>query len=748
MSMGVDMRKACSVSVVLLSSLLFFTSFAFAASFLNAPHTESNGVFCKDCHEHPFANWPGAVPAVPTIDETVKNFVCLKCHGPNGGAPTKAMHSSLTMNGTELWTAECVACHDPHFQSQLSRFTVDGAELYLITGLINNLTPQGTTTRIQYTGTYIKPAWSDTATWGAKTGPGRGLIFVADKNNPKDTFEIISADAATITVDGTVAANAVGKTFGIIYGQLIRPKVVTPVGEREVKFFDPTGGFVDTSGSTSPTGICQVCHANTLYWTADGANNSHNVGSNCTSCHDAAQGFKATVHDHSLSVTAASPCNICHTQPDVVGAIHLGNCATCHESTRPEVVAAIAAGSANCNTCHGTDFLAIHPATVDHSASVQVAAGCDSCHTAILIDPADPKVHNGCASCHDAKGGLVGSASGNPAPNDCATCHSANFIGIHPATVNHSASVALSAECAACHTATLIDPADPKVHNDCASCHAANGSLIGSASGNTSPNECITCHGSYFPSHKHLHTVSLGAGDVSQDPPQPCGNCHVVATWDQINGIEHNVATNGPTSCDTCHSSPRSEVITAIAAGANPTNCLACHSDKQSPAAHGSANHVASGYVTTAPSCITSGCHDTATVDPIANTHRGICASCHADTTTGDYTLVGSASGHRVPEDGVSNDCTTCHGAGHTMAEPYDKCADCHTGEHNSAQYGGSVHNKHINEFNGNCAACHNRPDPPCLSCHFDTPQRTHNKHDGEANCFDCHTTIPPGNWP
>jgi len=86
---------------------------------------------------------------------------------------------------------------------------------------------------------------------------------------------------------------AAGKTFGLIYGQMIKKAIATPQGSREVKFFNPKrpdGGYSDSN--TPATGICQVCHVGTVYWTSDGGNTGHHSGVNCTECHAMAQGFK------------------------------------------------------------------------------------------------------------------------------------------------------------------------------------------------------------------------------------------------------------------------------------------------------------------------------------------------------------------------------------------------------------------------------------------------------------------------
>lgn len=311
------MKKAASLIACSVLFVCVFGASAFA-SFLNAPHNGVNGISCFDCHEYPLAGntWPPDFPpANPTEDDTLRNFICLRCHGPQGNAPTKAMHSSLSMFGVPGWTTECVDCHDPHFQGQLARYQSDGASLYLITGVIDGITVGGGTTVIDYGNVSTKAEWSDPATWNNKTGMNRGLIFVADKDSPYNTFEILSADGATITLDGEMDASLkaaieaaiadplVDPEFGVIYGQLLRKAAETPTGvERPFKFFDPNGGFtdaagnpapggfIDESGSGAPEGICQVCHTQTKFYTSDGGGSSHYTG-NCRSCHNPSAGF-------------------------------------------------------------------------------------------------------------------------------------------------------------------------------------------------------------------------------------------------------------------------------------------------------------------------------------------------------------------------------------------------------------------------------------------------------------------------
>ena len=295
-----------------------------------------------------------------------------------------------------------------------------------------------------------------------------------------------------------------------------------------------------------------------------------------------------------------------------------------------------------------------------------------------------------------------------------------------------------------------------ETHNACASCHdAVTGDLVGSAIGQTAPGDCTTCHTTAFSTihTAYSHTVEESAGDLSFDPPgQLCSNCHVVATWAEIDGIEHNVPTNGADSCSTCHNSPRQEVIDAIARGVDPTICLDCHSGKLLTI-HGSGDHVALGYVTVAASCLT--CHDpgAAANATVAVTHLENCNFCHTTIPT-------LQAG--VPAGG--GDCATCHSgtwdAEHTPAIDHTSlvtvgstgCADCHDDTLVSAAA----------ETHSACASCHDidgglistavgqdfTTGGDCATCHgsaWDALHPTTNfDHGGivtvgATGCADCH---------
>jgi hypothetical protein len=170
--------------------------------------------------------------------------------------------------------------------------------------------------------------WADPGTWGQKTGAERGLILLPNTKDVSFGFEIISADASSITVKGSTAPFSnklhVGDTFAIIYGQGINTYI--PDFTKQVKFFDQEGensfakndfmgGDTDGDGNlddSTPDGVCQVCHTLTAHWRSDGTKAAIGIhasenGVNCIRCHSHKQGFL-----HGGGSGGGSGCDACH----------------------------------------------------------------------------------------------------------------------------------------------------------------------------------------------------------------------------------------------------------------------------------------------------------------------------------------------------------------------------------------------------------------------------------------------------
>lgn len=360
--------------------VIFFAAFLLPveklkAEVVDAPHNQANGVSCSGCHSYSLW-WQYSPLDSETPSHRIQiDALCSHCHY-SGSPMTKGCgHSSTVMAEMHNpllgdWQQNCLDCHDPHFQVQLNWLPQHENDLYLVTGQIGdaanfNYTSEETT--FGYTILSQSPNWTDQATWSSKTGTSdnRGLILVVDTLSQQETYQLVTADASTITIKGLLDANDEGRSFGLVYGQFIKSFIQSPGnGVSTVQFFDPMGtetGYVNSQ--TPPTGICQVCHTNpnTRHWTADGMNTGHNAGIRCTNCHIPAQGFKQTGTFAGHNVTNDGGCYACHGPLNTLAeieALHIVasnspySCEICHASTRPEVISAIATGSASCTDCH------------------------------------------------------------------------------------------------------------------------------------------------------------------------------------------------------------------------------------------------------------------------------------------------------------------------------------------------------------------------------------------------------------
>ncbi|MEW6429712.1 MAG: Ig-like domain-containing protein [Thermodesulfobacteriota bacterium] len=408
--------------------------------------------------------------------------------------------------------------------------------------------------------------------------------------------------------------------------------------------------------------------------------------------------------DHGAAVQIAPNCGNCHAASPVVDSAdpktHF-SCAQCHDVNGTLIGSAAGRGASNtCADCHGTAFLTIHPATVDHSGLVTVAAACSGCHSATpLYDANDGYTHSGCGQCHDGDGGLIGSASGHAGGGDCTVCHGA--AGHDSAVVHNYRSIdyGTGAQCDVCHTSDAAVLGAPGTGT------LASQSDIDALHSRVTGNACDLCH---------------RYNAATQANPE---NLPLEAT------VENAIAGGK--------------------AGLADASCAVCHDYNVS--GHGTIDHLAQGRVTGTASCL--GCHDRNSVategyylGTIHNSSGNGCGTCHLNPAGGGAL--------KEPWETVSpagGSCAVCHAA---IAADYasHNTAQAHTGI--TATSGASI--------TTNCVGCHGgaiiavvhnataSPDSPCDKCHENISGTLRSGANGDASqgagdCLFCHAAYFDG---
>ncbi len=441
----------------------------------------------------------------------------------------------------------------------------------------------------------------------------------------------------------------------------------------------------------------------------------------CTLCHDSAQ---VAVGDYTKRIIGNSANGI---DGSAVGATSLAKCTDCHNTSSPGVVHHDSrtgyAAAGNCTHCHATNG---HQG--NHTELVGDYVNCTLCHAANVgssfgapVDPDDNKKHDECITCHNFNTTLktlaqLGSSLVVAMPNggvgtnngggSCASCHGEYFSSHRNA--DHHTRVDGNTACSACHNGTAgtitgvpTSVTDPKLHDECTSCHQTSGGLKGAygkalgmipGGGN-----CLTCHGSYFPSHKINHVTRVA--ETSN-----CNGCHTATA-----GLPGDMPVN-PTdpkvhdACNVCHNDASNNLLKpaygkASAMPLHGGDCNACHGAYF--VNHSNANHTSK--VAMNDGCVS--CHDGnqgnvagAPVDPANNLIHDACTTCH-DASNG--ALVGLAAGH--PGGG---DCLTCHLAGHDTNLAHNRrvitglatdCPSCHAAGNATA----------VDTLHRSCQTCH-----------------------------------------
>ena len=292
---------------------------------LDFPHEPSNPILpdigCLSCHDLEGSADSLLKASVPTPDmggdNTEANNLCWSCHTGPGLAPYRVPHSSDQISQQHgIWNIECKDCHNPHNQPQFQTF---GSASFLTTGVLEGVTSGSTSTLTD-----------NDAAWTVDEHAGRVVfpdVYARDRRGIPIgdlSYRVLSNTATTLTLDGTIntAYIAIGDTYGVIYGKIIRDQILVPGTStwKQVKFFAQTGAnsFADTDSTLD--GVCQVCHTKTGHFKNDGtgADQMHRnadrgdpngtAGENCTDkCHQHIGGF-----GHGKGNTNVTLCVECH----------------------------------------------------------------------------------------------------------------------------------------------------------------------------------------------------------------------------------------------------------------------------------------------------------------------------------------------------------------------------------------------------------------------------------------------------
>jgi len=284
--------------------IVVFAACFFAMAAIDAPHNESNSIYCGSCHGEGLLNspfWGGTL----SYDQ-----LCLNCHTASSGpytetnAPLVRTHSSEnTSEQYGVWSRECRNCHDPHYQKQKNYKNTDAGDLYLATGTIFDCEYNGDgTSTLSYSSISYKGGWDATKLTGKTNTYRRAIIFPnvgkLGYSYPVKGIDEVAQEILVLGDATPVYQYINSSTFAIMYGQYVKDFIVVDGGDRLVKFFDQTGSKSYADGDATYDGVCEVCHTQTDHFRNNGgapdqdhANIGGAGGTNCITCHRHVDGF-------------------------------------------------------------------------------------------------------------------------------------------------------------------------------------------------------------------------------------------------------------------------------------------------------------------------------------------------------------------------------------------------------------------------------------------------------------------------
>ncbi len=534
---------------------------------------------------------------------------------------------------------------------------------------------------------------------------------------------------------------------------------------------------------------CYSCHQRDFASAKDPPHVAGGFSTECKFCHRFSDtSWQQARFDHSqtpfplLGVHAAQPCAACHVNNVFKGTPTA--CVGCHQtdfnnSKNPNHAAA--GFSTACDGCHKVSDATWSVAVFNHAATafpllgVHATQACSACHG----DNVFKGKSVACVSCHQKDF----NATTNPPhaaagfSTTCDGCHKVSDASWTQATFNHSvfplSGVHATTACANCHVNGNYGAALP---TNCAGCHTKDYQAATAPVNHAGlPTACDSCHNfadaswtlassfnhaTYFALAGAHSTATCSSchvnGNYATLPTSPCYACHATDYTNAVTPVNH-VASNFPTTCDTCHKFSDTSWTQATfshttfpLSGAHATTaCANCH--------------VNNNYTTVPTNC--AGCHtkDYQTATTPVN-HAGLptaCDSCH-NFADASWTLASSfnhATYFTLAGAHTAAACTSCHVNGNFTTVPTSPCYACHATDFKNAT---TPVNHVASNFPTTCDTCHKFTDTSwtqgtfnhagvfplvgvhattaCANCHVNNNYTT-----VPTTCVGCHLAVYQG---
>ncbi len=719
---GVVMRKRSILLVVF--ALVVAVSLPSVALAVEPANAE-----CLTCH----AVGGAALSEVDFSGGTVNYSKCMSCHWPNQSSFVAAgfAHSHIVNRGPD-----CGSCHTPWGSTG---WLADTSKLMQVTTPLGSyaMTGSPSTGSLSIHEIHANGSWPANVVYADKPVVCQSCHLPPSCTGCHDAPVTDHTDHTMDASTGAYAYAPVTRWVGL--GTPINSNTIVRVREE------------------SSTCVNDACHSLAKAATAQ-------FVPTCASCHPTkagAHGYEPTQHTSTWAMEGCIAAG-CHTSRELMPEHQAANpaftCSTCHSSADPNVVAAIAANSTACGSCHtgiteAQGHYAQHYANpslamdgtgnygyYDGTAATVKTAECAGCHTENLMDehlgtkrldgtydrfPRYTRTAEAltCETCHSplAAAEVANAVAGSQ--TRCDACHTVHG----PMNEQHASTYVDSPAipCAECHSALLQDEhaavsvttASGKTLTDCAVCHkyfeGDRGARIQDAVEVTGDRKCTACHDLIHSDIDAVHTtVSTSVGGME------CTKCHddSDAAGAKVTPL-HAGAVLG--ACAVCHDNPgRVPDITAETA-----DCSSCHT------ASGADFHagLSQSHASLTSGCAGTNCHD---ITDLGDLHSA------ATTTVAGVTYNGCDVCHRSPTSQPSSaDCNACHAghgdlaAMHTATASSQACADCHE------TY--DVQAIHAASAKGACAVCHdNATQVPALPATVEC-----------ANCHAEYVPVDPGHY-